>query len=65
VETLEAWFAAGESVTRAARALQVAPRTVSYRLARIARLLGRDALDADLRSRLAAALLLRRLVEPE
>jgi DNA-binding PucR family transcriptional regulator len=65
VETLEAWFGAGESVTRAARALQVAPRTVSYRLARIARLLGRDALDADLRSRLAAALLLRRLVEPE
>lgn len=62
VATLEAYFAAGGSVTRTARALGVAPRTVTYRLTRTARLLGLPALDAETRLRLAAALLARRLL---
>jgi hypothetical protein len=62
VETLEAWFDAGESITGAARRLHLAARTVSYRLERIARLLGRSELDGEVRLRLATALLLRRLV---
>jgi hypothetical protein len=65
IETLEAWFEAGESITGAARRLHLAPRTISYRLERIARLLGRDRLDGDARLRLATALLLRRLVGPQ
>jgi DNA-binding PucR family transcriptional regulator len=65
VETLEAWFEAGESITGAARRLHLAPRTVSYRLERIARLLGHQRLEGEVRLRLATALLLRRLVGPQ
>jgi hypothetical protein len=62
VRTLAAWLDAGRSVTATARALDVAPRTVSYRLARIATLLGVRALDPDIEARLSAALLLARLL---
>jgi len=62
VTTVETWLASGESVVATARALRVAPRTVSYRLARIASLLGVRTLDAEIRARLSAALLVRRLL---
>lgn len=61
-ETLEAWFAAGQSITGAARMLEVGARTVTYRLVRIADLLGVERLDPHTRSRLATALLGARLL---
>ena len=60
VRTLEAWLEAGESVVASARILGVAPRTVSYRLERVASILGVPTLDADHRARLSAAILVRR-----
>ena len=60
--TLEAWLEEEHSVTGTARRLGVAPRTVSYRLARVATLLERPSLDGPTRARLAAALLTRRLL---
>ena len=62
VRTLGAWLATGRSVAATARALRVAPRTVSYRLERIARTLGVHSLDADTVSRLSAAMLVARVV---
>jgi hypothetical protein len=62
VATLEAWLAEGQSVVGAARVLGVAARTVSYRLVRVARLLGVRELDAATRERLVTALLMRRLL---
>lgn len=62
VRTLAAWLEAGQSVTATARALDVAPRTVSYRLDRIASLLGMAALTPDAIARLSAALLVARLL---
>lgn len=62
VRTVSAWLDAGRSVTATSRALGVAPRTVSYRLARIATLLGVPELDPDVVARLSAALLLARLL---
>jgi hypothetical protein len=62
IATLEAFFDEGGSVTSTARRLGVAPRTVSYRLARVARLLGIPSLDGDSRARLVTALLVRRLL---
>jgi len=62
IETLSVWLAAGERVVATARALHVAPRTVSYRLARVAAVLGVRSLDAETRARLSAALLVRRLL---
>jgi sugar diacid utilization regulator len=62
VRTLAAWLESGQSVTATSRALAVAPRTVSYRLARIAALLGVRSLDAEVVTRLSAALLLARLL---
>jgi hypothetical protein len=62
-ETLEAWFAARESVALAATKLGVAPRTVSYRLRRAEELLGQPI--AARRAELEAALRLRRLFEGE
>jgi len=59
--TLEAWLEE-HSITGTARLLGVAPRTVSYRLERVATLLERPSLDGDTRARLAAALLTRRLL---
>jgi sugar diacid utilization regulator len=49
VETLAAWFDAGSSLKRAADALSVHPKTLRYRLDRIADLLGVDALASDRR----------------
>ncbi len=60
--TLEASFAADGSVVGTARLLGVATRTVSYRLERIAQLLGVPELDAEVRARLVSALLIRRLM---
>jgi hypothetical protein len=62
VPTLEAWLDAEQSVTATARALGVAPRTVTYRLERIATILGLAVLDASARERLATAILVRRLL---
>lgn len=64
VPTLEAWLGSGMSVTATARALAVAPRTVSYRLDRIARLLDVPVLDAATVARLSTAILVRRLLSP-
>ena len=57
--TLTAWFDARESPTRAAQALGVAPRTVSYRLRRAEALLGHPI--AERRAELEAALRIERL----
>lgn len=65
VRTLSAWLDAGRSVTGTARALDIAPRTVSYRLARIAALLGVPTLDTEVVARLSAALLLARLLSAD
>ncbi len=65
VRTLSAWLDAGQSVTATSRALDVAPRTVSYRLARIATLLGVPALDARVVAHLSAALLVARLLSTD
>jgi hypothetical protein len=62
IGTLEAFFDEGGSVTATARRLEVAPRTVSYRLARVARLLGVSSLDGEVRARLVTALLARQLL---
>jgi len=61
IATLEAYLAERENVRAAARRLGVAPRTVTYRLERIERLLG-SPLDADRRLRLATAVFARRLL---
>jgi DNA-binding PucR family transcriptional regulator len=58
-ETLEAWFTARESVTQTASALEIAPRTVSYRLRRAEALLGHPI--AARRAELEAALRVERL----
>jgi hypothetical protein len=60
--TLEAWLSSGQSVVATARVLGVAPRTVSYRLERIARLFGERDMGGKLRERLTVALLVRRLL---
>jgi DNA-binding PucR family transcriptional regulator len=60
VETLQAFFDAGENVTAAARRLHLATRTVGYRLERIESLLGRP-IDGESRRRLSAALIVHRL----
>lgn len=65
VRTLEAWLASGQSVTATARVLAIAPRTVSYRLDRIASLLGMRSLAPEVVARLSAALLAQRLLGSE
>ena len=68
VETLQAYFDAGENVTAAARRLHLATRTVGYRLEKIESLLGHPLGGPDGR-RLSAVLMLHRLhsvdVKPE
>lgn len=59
--TLGVWFAARESVTATAAALQIAPRTVTYRLRRAESLLGHEI--AERRAELEAALRLQRLFD--
>ena len=62
IRTFEAWLETGGSVVATARSLGVAPRTVSYRLSRMASILGVRSLDHEVRSRLSTALLVRRLL---
>lgn len=59
--TLEAWFASRESLSATARTLDVAPRTVSYRLRRAEELLGQRI--GDRRAELEVALRLLRVFE--
>ncbi len=60
IETLQAYFDAGENVTAAARLLHLATRTVGYRLERIESLLGHP-LDGENGRRLSTALLVYRV----
>jgi sugar diacid utilization regulator len=60
IETLQAYFDAGENVAAAARRLHLATRTVAYRLERITSLLGHP-LDGEDRRRLSTALMVHRL----
>ena len=60
IETLQAYFDASENVTAAARRLNLATRTVAYRLEKIESLLGHP-LDGDNGRRLSTALMVLRL----
>ncbi len=60
IETLQAYFDAGENVTEAARRLHLATRTVGYRLEKIESALGRQ-LDGENGRRLSTALMIQRL----
>ena len=60
IETLQAYFDASENVTAAARRLNLATRTVAYRLEKIESLLGHP-LDGDNGRRLSTALMVHRL----
>ena len=60
IETLQAYFDAGENVTAAARRLHLATRTVGYRLEKVASLLGHE-VDGPNRRRLSTALMVHRL----
>ena len=60
IETLQAYFDAGENVTAAGRRLHLATRTVAYRLEKVESLLGHP-LDGEQGRRLSTALLARRL----
>jgi hypothetical protein len=62
IRTLGAWLDSGHSVTATARVLGVAPRTVSYRLDRIAAILGVRELGPETVARLSAALLVARVL---
>lgn len=64
VETLEAYFDGGLSVTEAARRLHLSVRAVSYRLDRIAALTGRSLREPRDRFALEVAVRGRRLVDP-
>jgi sugar diacid utilization regulator len=63
LETLRAYFAAGEVATEAARRLHVSVRTVTYRLARVAQLTGYRVSQPDQRFALHAAVLGAQLLE--
>ncbi len=63
LETLQAYFDAGEVATEAARRLHVSVRTVTYRLARVAELSGYSVSRPDQRFSLHAAVLGARLLE--
>ena len=60
IDTLQAYFDAGESIAEAARRLHLATRTVSYRMDRVVALLGHP-LDGEARRRMSVALLIYRL----
>ena len=60
IETLQAYFDAGENIAEAARRLHLATRTVAYRMERIESLLGYP-LDGTAGRRLSTALLIKRL----
>ncbi|WP_369134851.1 PucR family transcriptional regulator [Modestobacter sp. I12A-02662] len=63
LETLRAYFDAGEVATEAARRLHVSVRTVTYRLARVAQLTGYSVAQPDQRFALQTAVLGARLLE--
>ena len=63
LETLQAYFDAGEVATEAARRLHVSVRTVTYRLARVAELSGYSVSRPEQRFSLHAAVLGARLLE--
>jgi DNA-binding PucR family transcriptional regulator len=63
LDTLRAYFGAGEIATEAARRLHVSVRTVTYRLARVAQLTGYHVSRPDQRFSLHAAVLGARLLE--
>jgi sugar diacid utilization regulator len=63
LETMEAYFAAGDVATEAARRLHVSVRTVTYRLARVAELTGYRVTDPGQRFSLQTAVLGARLLE--
>ncbi|WP_448608318.1 PucR family transcriptional regulator [Geodermatophilus sp. URMC 60] len=63
LETLLAYFNAGDVATEAARRLRVSVRTVTYRLARVAQLTGYSVSRPDQRFSLHAAVLGARLLE--
>ncbi len=63
LDTLQAYFDAGDVATEAARRLHVSVRTVTYRLARVAQLTGSTVAQPDERFALQAALLGARLLE--
>ncbi|WP_448638545.1 PucR family transcriptional regulator [Geodermatophilus sp. URMC 63] len=63
LETLRAYFDAGEVATEAARRLHVSVRTVTYRLARVAQLTGYRVSRPDQRFALHAAVLGARLLD--
>jgi hypothetical protein len=60
VETLQAYFDAGENMREAARRLNLATRTVAYRLEKIEALLG-EPIGPETRRRLSIALTVQRL----
>jgi sugar diacid utilization regulator len=63
VETLNAYFAAGDVATETARRLHVSVRTVTYRLARVTELTGYSPSRPDQRFTLQAAVLGARLLD--
>jgi len=63
LDTLQAYFDAGDVATVAARRLQVSVRTVTYRLARVAQLTGNSVGVPDQRFALQAAVLGARLLD--
>jgi hypothetical protein len=63
LQTLQAYFDAGDVATEAARRLHVAVRTVTYRLARVAQLTGYSVARPEQRFALQAAVLGARLLE--
>jgi sugar diacid utilization regulator len=63
LDTLQAYFEAGDVATEAARRLHVSVRTVTYRLARVAQLTGNSVARPDQRFALHAAVLGARLLE--
>jgi sugar diacid utilization regulator len=63
LDTLRAYFEAGDVATEAARKLHVSVRTVTYRLARVTELTGYSASRPDQRFALQAAILGARLLE--
>ena len=62
LETLEAYYESGAVATDAARRLHLSVRAVTYRLARVEELLGRDPTEAAGRFELHAAVLAARLL---
>ena len=63
LDTLQAYFDAGDVATEAARRLHVSVRTVTYRLARVAQLTGHSVAQPDQRFPLHLAVLGARLLD--